>query len=389
MSRKRKQLHRKPTLKESKAIVSGRVQDLMSQGWSRRDAGQLCIIELALGGVPSKSPPTRRLLAEHVSKALEIVPVRLAVLAMYGAEEFAEAWRALSVVADPPFATFMAEMAAPVDAVVTAEGRELELIHPDNVRHIIDSLRAEARGDFDDAILSLKQAIRPVVDSHMADLEYMRRHGDTLPPAVWGRWTCSVALRWGEHTQYGFDVGFRLAGLVLRTLGAPDDHEPEWLATRLKWDTLVHDALLFDHGLLDYWLTHEAAPRVLDRAPGVGAWVLAQPTLAEVAGPVEGGALVRDLRTGLDVVVGDVGLAEEQPAGRLLYGRLVQVTGDDRSWFATVPTIMDDPEQAESVLDALDNGADAEQRLRAVYLPLRRDIADPEEDNGRRAREAS
>lgn len=386
MSRKRKQLH-----KRHKAEVTGRVQELMAEGWSRQDADHLCVIELALDVVPTLSPPGRRVLAGHVTTALSWAPVRLATPTLYGSEAHAEAWRALSAVADPPFDRFMAELAAVDRDIVPATDMTLELLHPDNVRHVLDCSRAEARGDFKGAIASLKQAIRPLHDTWLAELELMQRQGAELTPAQWGRWMCGAALRWGENTEYGLETGIRLAELVLLTLGAPAERLADWTPTRLAWDTVIHDALLFDHGLLDHWLSHQVAPRLLENAPGVGSWVLAQPTIVELAGADGTDALVRDLRSERDVVVGDRGLAADHPAGRMFYGRLVQVEDDERSWFATLPTIIESPDVAEAVLQVSDAGGDDEARLRAFYLPLRQVVApdDPEEDHGQHAREAS
>jgi hypothetical protein len=377
MSRKRKQLHVKSQRAgRAPAPLAERVQELMRVGWSRQVAEQLCVIELALECAPTLAPLGRRVMAEQASTALAWQPVRLAVPTLYGGEEYAEAWRALSLAAEPPFDRFMAEMATFDTAILPAEDVTLEILHPDNVRHLTDCLRAEARGDFGAAIAALKQSIRPVHDTQLAELEFMRRQADELSPAVWGRWMCGAAQRWGEQTEYGLDTGFRLAELVLRTLGAPESGMQEWLPSRVKWDLLVHDALLFDRGLLDYWLTHEAAPQLLERAPGVAAWVLAQPTIAELAGPVGEGALMRDLRTGTDVVVGDVGLAQDHPSGRMFYGRLVQVDQDDRWWFATLPTIIDSDAQVAGVLEVLDSSGDDEDRLRALYAPMRRTVGE-------------
>lgn len=363
----------------------------MEQGWSRHDAEHLSVIELALAVAPDMSLAGRRVLAEQVSKALARAPVHLATPTLYGDEHYAEAWRALSAAAEPPFDSMMAQLAAMDCDLIPAEESTAMLLHPDNVRHVLDCQRAEARGDFPAAIISLKQSIRPVPDLHLAELEFVHRQGDGLTPAQWGRWMCGAALRWGENTTYGLDVGIHLAEHVLRTLGAPEVGLPEWTATRVKWDTLIHDALLFDRGLLDHWLTHEAAPRLLEKVPGIGAWVLAQPTIAELAGPEGGGALMQDLRNGRDVIVGDQGLSEDHPSGRLFYGRLVQVADDERRWFATMPTIIDSADQADDVLEVIESGGDDEARLHALYLPLRQEVdrSDPEEDHGRHAREAS
>ncbi len=345
----------------------------MALGWSRRDAEHLCVVELALDTAPMLTVPDRKVLARHVSTALAWEPVHLGAQALYCEREDGEGWRALSAAAEPPWDDVMARLAAAADrcdVVPLDDDMMRELIHPDNVRHEVDALRAEARGDFESALASLAQAIRPVGDTWRAELEFLQRQGDELAPAQWGRYLCGAAWRWGKHTECGLGEGMKLAQIVLEALGAPQDLIAQEMGKRLAWDQLIHDTLLFDHGLLDHYLNEQLAPRLLDRVPGIGSWVLARPTICELAGPVDGGALLLDLRTGADVVLGDPGLAADHPSGRLFYGRLVEVEGDERSFFATLPTILDLRGQAEQVLEVLENGGDEVERLRALYRPM-------------------
>jgi hypothetical protein len=93
------------------------------------------------------------------------------------------------------------------------------------------------------------------------------------------------------------------------------------------------------------------------------------PTVCELLSEEED-ALTTDLRTGENVLVDDAGLAREHPPGRCFYGRLVQVDGDERFWFALLPTIVDDPETILAVLEAAERGAPVEERLAAAYRPL-------------------
>jgi hypothetical protein len=351
-----------------------RIRELMDRGWHRRDAEHLGVLELGLSTVVAMPPRARHVLAEHVATALKWEPVRCAAAQLYCEPEHAEAWRALAASGPSWGADLMSRLAA------ESEGADLLALEPDDPRLLptpeelwqLDEVhRAVARGDFDDAVTRLSAMTRPSPDRWRVELELMRAQGDELTPAQWGRFVCGAAWSWGIGTVQGMDLAVHYARVVLEALGAPADVVERDAPWRLVYDQLVHDAVLFDSGLLDGYLTQELGPRVAARVPGLSSWVLAAPTVCELAGPVDGGALVRDLRRGEDLVVGDAGLGEDHPSGRLFYGRLVRVEGDDRAFFATLPTILDDIDAARAVVEALERGCTAEERLAALHRSLR------------------
>lgn len=345
----------------------------MDCGWHRRDAEHLGVVELGLTTVLQLPPRARHVLAEHVATALRWEPVRCGAAQLYCAPEHAEAWRALAVAGASWGSDVMSQLAtlSAGDDVLTLERDDPRLVPtPDEIWRLGEVHQAVARGDFDDAIRRLGEVQRPSPDTWLAELELMRRQGDELSPAQWGRFICGAAWSWGAGTLQGLDEGLRYARVALTALGASPDLVEAEAPRRLVYDQIVQDAVLFDSGLLDGYLTQQLGPRVIARVPGLHAWVLAQPTVCELAGPVDGGALVRDLRSGADLVVGDVGLADDHPTGRLFYGRLVRVEGDDRSFFATLPTIVDDIDVAEDLVAALDQGCDAEERLTVMHRSM-------------------
>lgn len=332
------------------------------------------MIELALDVVVDMPLAARRSLAANVSIALNWEPVQLAVPRLYCEEKYAEPWRALSAAAEEPFDALMARFAAWSDDK-DVESVPLDdvsfFLDPKNLHHELEAQRAEARGDFDTAIRHLQGAIRPAADGWLTELEFMRRQGDRLSPAEWGRWICEAAWRWGRGTQKGLEDGIRYARAVLEALGAPPELVEEHAARRLGFDQLLHDAVLFDSGALNAYLAFELAPAVRDRVPGIGAWPLAQPTVAKLVRCEGDDVVMLDLRTGTEVVLGDRGLGRDHPPGRLFYGRFVQIEGDERSWFAMMPTIIDDVGTVAALVTSIEAGCPAEERLSLAHAHLR------------------
>lgn len=82
------------------------------------------------------------------------------------------------------------------------------------------------------------------------------------------------------------------------------------------------------------------------------------------------GAVVRDVVSGTTATIGEERFGEQHPVGRCFYGRLVSVEGDDATWFATMPTIVDDVTTARAVR-AIRDGRTAEQRIAVLHSGLR------------------
>lgn len=111
MSKKRKQLHKKPgswELPEDRE----RVAELRRLGWSAQHAQMLRVIEITLDCILATPDPGRAKLIELVCIALSHQPVRLAVAPLYGWPEHEVAWRTLASEAPPPYADFCAVMAS-------------------------------------------------------------------------------------------------------------------------------------------------------------------------------------------------------------------------------------------------------------------------------------
>ncbi len=199
-----------------------------------------------------------------------------------------------------------------------------------------------------------------------------------MSPAQWGRWLCTAALRWCQGTERGLDMGVHYASVALRALGAGDDVLQEHAPRRAAYDQVVHDALLWDEGGLEQYVERDLAPALAARAPGFAGWCSAPLVVVSLLGATPSGdAECEDVLDGRLFVVGDEHLAEQHPPGRIFTGRLVQVEGDDRWYFAMLPTVCDEVDVALELAQAVLDGADADMRIDLQHRWMRRAPAQP------------
>ena len=144
----------------------------------------------------------------------------------------------------------------------------------------------------------------------------------------------------------------------------------EHAAARSAYDQVVHDALLFDEASLRAFLELELAPMLADKVPGLQTWPDAAPRVVRLIDRTTAGALCEDVHGGEPFVVGDELLGEQHPPGRLLFGRLVQVDGDDRQFFAVLPTVVEDECTALELARAVRGGAEAGLRIEVMHSGL-------------------
>lgn len=343
--------------------MAPKAAELVGAGWSRRDAEHLLVVELALSTVLTIGPEAGAVLAGHAAIALAWEPVHCGAYAMYTDVEHAAAWRALAGYSEGPMRTVMLELAAYADGASVETAAEAEMFTAEDLRLTELARQAESRGDFAEARRLLGTCRRPLDDRWKRDLDLLLARGDSLMPAQWGRWICSAALRWCQTTERGLDLGVHYAGVALRALGANDDVVAEHAPLRAGYDQVVHDSLLFDEGGLEQYLQRELAPGLADRVPGLASWPSAQLAVLRLVGRVGEDADCEDVLTGERFIVGDERLGAQHPSGRLLTGRLVRVDGDDRWFFAMLPTVVEDEAAATELAEAAAAGVPPEARI--------------------------
>lgn len=271
--------------------------------------------------------------------------------------------------------TLMLQLAALSDGCDVVDGDAAGLTAED-LRLAAAAIDAENRGEFEEALRLLGMSRRPLDDPWTRDLERVVSYGDQLTSAQWGRWICSAALRWCQSTSRGLDLGVHYASVALRALGADEDLVREHAASRSAYDQVVHDALLFDEGSLRAFLELQLAPLLADKVPGIQAWPEAAPVVVRLTARAERGAVCEEVLSGRSYLVGDEHLGDQHPPGRLFFGRLVQVVGDDRHFFATLPTVIEDDCAALELAVAIRDDAEAGLRVELLHGALRdRDAA--------------
>lgn len=363
MSKRRK---KQQTTRAAPAVAA-----LVQRGWSRRDAEHLVLIEWALSTVGALGTEGGRVMSDHVATALAWEPVLCGVETLYTEADHASGWRALAgYQEDPGVRTLMLQLAAASDGCAVVDGDAAEFSAED-LRLAASAIDAENRGDFTEALRLLGMSRRPLDDPWTRDLERAVSYGDQFTPAQWGRWICAAALRWCQSTSRGLELGVHYASTALRALGASEDLVLEHAPTRSAYDQVVHDALLFDEGSLQAFLELELAPMLADRVPGIRSWPDAALRVVRLIARTERGALCEDVLGDSSFVVGDELLADQHPPGRLFFGRLVQVDGDDRFFFATLPTVLTDECAALELAVAVRDGAPAGLRIELLHSGLR------------------
>lgn len=342
----------------------------MDHGWCRRDAEHLLVVDLALSTVRTIGTSAAAVLSKHAATALAWEPVLCGARALYVEPEHAASWRALAGHQDGTMRTVMLELAAVAAGcgVSTAAASDVTV---EDLRIAGLASRAQDQGDFTEALRLLGTCTRPLDDPWVRDLERLVSYGDSLTPAQWGRWICSAALRWCQGTGRGLDLGVHYASVALRALGAPDEVVREQAPSRAGYDQIVHDALLFDEGALRTHLTTELAPGLADRTAGIATWPDAPLVVVRLLGRIGKDAEVEDVLDGRLYVVGDEGLADQHPPGRLFTGRLVQVDGDPRWFFAMLPTVCDEADVALELACAVRDGLDADARIDLQHRSMR------------------
>lgn len=345
--------------------------DLIKHGWCRRDAEHLIVIEMALATVGIIGTEGGAVLSEHAATALAWEPVQCGARVLYAEPGHAAGWRALAGYQEnASMRSLMLQLAALSDGCDVVEG-DAASVTAEDLRLAASAVDAENRGDFAEALRLLGMSRRPLDDPWTRELERVVSYGDQLPPAQWGRWICSAALRWAQSTSRGLELGVHYASIALRALGADEDVVREHAAARSAYDQIVHDALLFDEGSLRAFLELQLAPMLSDKVPGIQAWPDAPPLLVRLAARTERGAVCEELLSHHRYLVGDEQLGDQHPTGRLFFGRLVQIAEDDRHFFATMPTVIEDECAALELAVAIRDGAEAGMRLGLMHCGLR------------------
>lgn len=343
---------------------------LMEHGWCRRDAEHLLVVELALSTAATIGTAGAAALSDHAAAALHWEPVLCGVKGLYAEPEHAAGWRALAGYQEPPMRQLMLELAAESDGCAVVSSEEQPLTAED-LRVVDLAVQAQNRGDFPEALRLLGTCLRPLDDPWRRDLERVVAFGDRMSPAQWGRWLCTAALRWCQGTERGLDMGVHYASVALRSLGADDDLVRTHAPLRAGYDQVVHDALLFDEGGLQEYLLRELAPALSDRVPGLTGWPAAPLVVVRLLGRVGADAECEDVLDGRCYVVGDEQLADQHPAGRLFTGRLVQVDGDDRWYFAMLPTVCEDDGAALDLARGFCDGSGPDVRIDVQHRWMR------------------
>ncbi len=343
----------------------------MQLGWSRRDADHLGLIEYALDVAPGlRDVDSLRRVAEHAGTALAWDPVFHGAQSLYAGEGHAPIWRLLADFVDDPARSRMLVLAALGESrdVVTVPPEEIGSLMGEDDLHLLAAARAaEVAGDFAGAIDYLRDAVRPLDDGWMRDLEQLVDRGDELHPSRWGRWICSAAVRNLLAHPVGLDAALHLSTVALTALGATPAQIRTETLPRAHYDQIVHDALLFDERGLATFLELVLSREVAARVAGLDDWPAAAPTVVRLEEELPGGdSRCRDLVTGREVVIGEQRMAGPGSSARDFYGRLVRIHGDDRWFFAMQPTVCDDLVSARLVA-AIRDQASPEHRIREVH----------------------
>jgi len=357
--------------KQTRTQDAPAVADLIKHGWCRRDAEHLIVIEMALATVGIVGTEAGAVLSEHAATALAWEPVQCGARALYAEPEHAAGWRALAgYQEDAPMRRLMLQLSALSDGYDVVDG-DANSLTAEDLRLAASAIDAENRGEFAEALRLLGMSRRPLDDPWTRDLERVVSYGDQLTPAQWGRWICSAALRWTQSTSRGLELGVHYASVALRALGADEDLVREHAATRSAYDQIVHDALLFDEGSLRAFLELQLAPLLADKVPGIEAWPDAAPLVVRLTARTERGAVCEEVLSGRPYLVGDEHLGDQHPPGRVFFGRLVQVVDDERHFFATIPTVVEDECAALELAVAIRDDADAGLRVELLHSALR------------------
>jgi len=357
--------------KQTRTQVDPAVAALLQHGWCRRDAEHLVLIELALSTVGIIGTEGARVMSDHVARALAWEPVVSGASTLYAEPHHGAGWRALAGYQEgTEVRALMLQLAAASDGRDVVDAGAVALSAED-LRLAAAAIGAENRGEFAEALRLLGMSRRPLDDPWTRDLERVVSYGDRFTPAQWGRWICSAALRWCQSTSRGLELGVVHASTALRALGASEEIVLEHAPARSAYDQIVHDALLFDEGSLRAFLELELAPMLAGKVPGIRSWPEAAPRVVRLVARTEHGASCEDVLGDGPFVIGDELLADQHPPGRLFFGRLVQVEGDARCFFATLPTVLTDECAALELAVAVRDGAEAGLRIDLMHGGMR------------------
>ena len=233
----------------------------------------------------------------------------------------------------------------------------------------IAARRAEDDGDFQGA---LRLVHRLPVE---IDAERWRRQlvlAITLPAsgAELSRWLIHSALRWALERPAG-QLLEAYAQLMLTLLGVRASGREAEVTEVAATDPVVVDAGLFDGGLFARYLSSLLGSTLLARAGPVSDWTGCPASVWELECQRADGALLRDCWTGEQVKAVTTRESVEAPAGALLYGRLVPVTGPVGLAFAISPVVVD-RRCAVRICRARQRESGPEERIRAVAHSRRR-----------------
>lgn len=353
-----------PDPQASRAAEQRQTKELARRGWSGRDARDLVALRRALEAVTTSDRREQQILSRQVATLLQREPVRRGAECHLLAEEHEFPLRLLAGWLEGDDQLALLELASQCEGrqPMTLDGAALDELLTDDLGMLSAARAAEARGDFARALEILREITRPLNDTWALDLHLLLAEGERLHPARWGRWICSAALRYWLATPIGLTIGAELAATLLEAMLATPEQLQEQILARAMTDPLVHDALLFDLGGLDQYLHGPLARDVAARTPGLPNWPETPLSVVRIAGGGPDGACARSLTDSRRLVVGDEGLAEEQPPGTYLMGRLVSFPDDERAWFALKPVVLDDL-TATRVAAAITSNMSPQQRL--------------------------
>ena len=221
---------------------------------------------------------------------------------------------------------------------------DYEQMLTDADRRLLDEATgAEQRGDLRHALKCLQHVPRPAENSWERDLTEMIELGHAPEPWRWARVTIAAASRWVRSLHVP------LVARVLREVrtaaegcrGPAHPEYPGWVAGQSAVPTAVAGTLLFDELLLEVFLV-QVAPVLAGRCGGGRTWAQTRASAYELI-DVEGIDLrVRDHADGTTRTVRHLGETVGLSRNDLVYGHIIDVTGEPGSMFAMPPIVVDE-----------------------------------------------
>jgi hypothetical protein len=229
---------------------------------------------------------------------------------------------------------------------------------------------AEDAGDFRGAL----RLVRQLPDAGLTrrwsrQLEQMLGLPEDAPQRA--IWLVHPAVRWARERAAG-EILERYARLLLMTLGVLGAEREQVLGLVAASDPVVVDAGLFDAGLFGRYVSEALSPALRARCGPLMEWPDLAPSVFRLEARGEDSVVLSDLWSTKEVRCLAFPAARSHPAGTLMFGRLVPVTGAVGLAFA-LPPIRVDQRCAARLGRARQRGEGPEERLRAVARFRRRD----------------